>query len=182
MPAPGGPRPCFVSVCGEGFQVSEFKDLSTWQTLATSPSTMQQCTTYGTSYLIFNVTTGLEYDWQAIVDDDTTRGRGYAAPAFQERNEWLDLVFSNGKLVLSSTLCYSAFDFANLPVNISSPRQPDRARGNIQRIRRCVQFRQHSTTAWSKHVRFEPKPRGSAAGEAVLGYHRGQSGPRAFHA
>lgn len=41
----------------------------------------------------------------------------------QERGEWLDLIYyskANTILILSATLCYAAFDFADMPVEITS--------------------------------------------------------------
>lgn len=67
------------------------------------------------AYLLLNVTLGETRDWQAVTEN------GAAPPAFSERGEWVDLAYSNGALVLSVTLCYSAFNTADIPVHISSP-------------------------------------------------------------
>ena len=46
--------------------------------------------------------------------------RGFSPPTYSHRNKWVDFAFSNGTLVLSTTIFYSAFDFASLPINITS--------------------------------------------------------------
>ena len=45
---------------------------------------------------------------------------GVKPTQYNTSGEWLDLIYSNGALVLSITLCYSSFDIADLPVRISS--------------------------------------------------------------
>lgn len=102
-----------------GGLVSEFKPFTQWEHDATQAFTDRDSETFGTAYLLFNVTTGLQGSWQAVIADAQAE-RGFSPPAYSHRNEWLDFAFSNGTLVLSTTICYSAFDFANLPVNITS--------------------------------------------------------------
>ncbi|KAK3938502.1 hypothetical protein QBC46DRAFT_317605 [Diplogelasinospora grovesii] len=74
--------------------------------------------TYGTAYMLLNITLGDAYTWKAVTQSDTATG--FSPPAYSERGEWLDLVYSGGTLVLSATLCYSSFDQADIPVSISS--------------------------------------------------------------
>ncbi|KAK0640636.1 hypothetical protein B0T16DRAFT_200847 [Cercophora newfieldiana] len=102
-----------------GGLISEFRDTSEWTRDMANMSIRRDESRHGAAYLIVNVTTGNQGRWKAAVTDDT-RGRGYSPPAYSYRNEWLDLVFSNGGLVLSTTLCYTAFQFGELPVTISS--------------------------------------------------------------
>lgn len=74
---------------------------------------------YGTAYLIVNVTKGGDSTWRAVTEISSS-GSGVKPPQYSTSGEWLNLIYSNGELVLSVTLCYSSFDTANLPVNIVS--------------------------------------------------------------
>ncbi|ROV99087.1 hypothetical protein VMCG_06646 [Cytospora schulzeri] len=113
-----------------GGLVSEFKNLTDFMSVADDAKSGTgvadlDSTTYGTAYLILNSTLGSQYDWEAglglsyYYDDDTTT-TGYYPVAYQERGEWLDLIYSRSNVILSATLCYAAFDFADMPVEISS--------------------------------------------------------------
>jgi hypothetical protein len=79
-----------------------------------SLAAIEDSSNYGTAYLLLNVTSGSFDTWRAVV------GGSQSPPFYEFRGEWLDLIYSNGALVLSVTLCYSAFDIADLPVKITS--------------------------------------------------------------
>jgi hypothetical protein len=100
-----------------GGLVSEFKDLDAWYIDPLDSNT------YGTAYLLLNTTLGSSELWQkALVSGQPGEKEtaGYYPVAYQERGEWMDLVYSKGDVVLSATLCYAAFDTADIPVHIES--------------------------------------------------------------
>jgi hypothetical protein len=97
-----------------GGLVSEFRSLSSSPTANSSIDVLDNSSLYGTAYLILNYTLGDPSDWLAVTQTAA------APPAYSERGEWIDLVYSDGSLVLSVSLCYSAFDTADIPVYISS--------------------------------------------------------------
>lgn len=109
-----------------GGLVSEFQNLTSFMAVADGASSgssivNQDPTKYGTAYLVLNSTLGSQYDWEAgleVPNDDNATG--YYPVAYQERSEWLDLVYSKSNVILSVSLCYAAFDFADMPVEISS--------------------------------------------------------------
>jgi hypothetical protein len=83
----------------------------------------------GNAYLMINVSSGLEKDWAAgIPGEDPNlgifRGDGTAPLAYSQHginNEWYDLLWSSdGHLNLSLSVCYTAFDTADLHVQIES--------------------------------------------------------------
>jgi hypothetical protein len=98
-----------------GGLVSEFRPLSASPAANSSLEVKEDSSLYGTAYLLLNVTLGNSTNWQAVTEKIAN------PPAYSERGEWVDLVYSGGTLVLSITLCYSAFDTADIPVHISSP-------------------------------------------------------------
>lgn len=55
------------------------------------------------------------------------------AEACQEREEWLDLFYANGSFVLSASICYAAFDFADIDVRILS--QSNRTESRLEPVR-----------------------------------------------
>ncbi|KAE9374879.1 hypothetical protein N431DRAFT_335687 [Stipitochalara longipes BDJ] len=73
---------------------------------------------FGSAYMVINVTLGSAQDWNLGFTGDS--GRSATPPAYSERGEWLDLAFANGNLVLSTSLCYTAFGQADLPVHMYS--------------------------------------------------------------
>ncbi|KAI3321479.1 hypothetical protein HD806DRAFT_502678 [Xylariaceae sp. AK1471] len=100
-----------------GGLVSEFKDLNAWY------ANPRDSNTYGTAYLILNTTLGSGELWErALVSGQPGEKEtaGYYPVAYQERGEWMDFVYSKGDVVLSATLCYAAFDTADIPVHITS--------------------------------------------------------------
>lgn len=98
-----------------GGLVSEFRDLSNWM------KNSKDSTVYGTAYLMLNVTLGTAQDWASAFETKKfSDGPHYVAEAFQERGEWLDLIYSKGTIMLSVSLCYAAFDFADIDVRMSS--------------------------------------------------------------
>ena len=116
---------CQLGECSSGtFSVaggllSEFKSNLTLPVFNESLS--DSSVTYGTAYLMVNVTKGAPSAWIAVTEASSS-GPGVRPPQYSTSGEWLDLIYSNGELVLSVTLCYSSFDTADLPVN--SPAQP----------------------------------------------------------
>jgi hypothetical protein len=68
----------------------------------------------GTAYILLNVTLGDSSHWQAVTE------RGAHPPAISAHGAWQDLVYSDADLVLSVSLCYAAFNTAEIPVRISS--------------------------------------------------------------
>lgn len=78
---------------------------------------------YGTAYLILNVTRGSAAEWAAAaqaVNDNPTVNATISPSQYSSRQEWLDLIWANGDLVLSVSLCYTAFDTADIPIAMSS--------------------------------------------------------------
>ena len=84
---------------------------------------------FGNAYLVVNVSGGSETEWaRAIPGEDPnlgffrgpgTRPLGYGVHG--QNNEWYDLFYSeDGRLNLSVSVCYTAFDTADLRVNIES--------------------------------------------------------------
>lgn len=98
-----------------GGLVSEFRDLSNWM------KNSKDSTVFGTAYLMLNVTMGTAQDWASAFETKRfSDGPRYVAEAYQERGEWLDLIYSKGSIILSVSLCYAAFDFADIEVRMSS--------------------------------------------------------------
>lgn len=104
----------FLPITVSGGLISEFLNMSTWLDLELQGNP----NVYGSAYLVLNLTLGSESQWFEALNGFS--GDRFSPPAYSERGEWLDLVFSNGELILSATLCYTAFDQADLPINISS--------------------------------------------------------------
>lgn len=82
-----------------------------------NPSLMGETYFRGSVYLVLNNTLGTSnYSWPRVLPDP-----GIAvAESSQERGEWLDLTYSNGSVIISASICYAAFDFADIEVSISS--------------------------------------------------------------
>jgi hypothetical protein len=79
---------------------------------------------YGPAYLVLNVTTGDSNDWsQLTAQDSEARLSGGFKPVTQiGRGEWLDLDFrGDGSTVISVSLCFPAFDTADLAIHASAP-------------------------------------------------------------
>jgi hypothetical protein len=68
--------------------------------------------TYGTAYLILNVTSGFTQDWASIPGIFS----GLTPSSSAERDEWVDLQFNGG--TLSASLCYTAFGSTEEPITI----------------------------------------------------------------
>ena len=99
--------------------ISEFKSNLTLPGPNDSLEVSESSNSDGTAYLIVNVTKGAPATWRAVTESSST-GSGVRPSQFSTSGEWLDLIYSNGALILSVTLCYSSFDTADLPVKISS--------------------------------------------------------------
>jgi hypothetical protein len=115
-PTGWGPRPYSI----EGGIISEFFNTSgPYPVFPGSGFTIPNAINmFGSAYIVINVTLGSAQDWNLGFSGDS--GRSVTPPAYSERGEWLDLVFANGNLVLSTSLCYTAFGQADLPVHIYS--------------------------------------------------------------
>lgn len=98
---------------GFGGLYSEFQD----------PSLMDQDNFQGSAYLFLNNTFG---------DLNDLFGSNNLAEASQEKGEWLDLIYSNGSVILSASICYAAFDFADLEVTMSS--QDNRTESHLEPV------------------------------------------------
>jgi hypothetical protein len=97
-----------------GGLISEFADPSTYPTVQSSITAQENSTTIGTAYFFLNVTLGDTTNWRAVTQMTAN------PPNFSSHGEWLDLVYSDASLILSVTVCYSAFQTADIPVTISS--------------------------------------------------------------
>ena len=80
---------------------------------------------FGATYLALNFTSGTADEWgQYMGGDAFAQGVGHGGfkpPLFADNGEWLDLLFtSNGSLQLSVSLCYAAWDSADLVIEASS--------------------------------------------------------------
>ncbi|KIW24165.1 uncharacterized protein PV07_09895 [Cladophialophora immunda] len=74
----------------------------------------------GQAYLILNLTTGSQAQWAKELPPSDETGFHHPPQSYRDRQEWVDLLYSNDTLVLSITLCYTSFATANLPVLMSS--------------------------------------------------------------
>lgn len=93
-----------------------------------NPSLMGGTDHQGSVYLFLNVTLGIDDDFWSTVSLP-----GLAvAEASQERGEWLDLIYSNGSAIISASICYAAFDFAEVDVSISS--QSNRTESRLEPV------------------------------------------------
>ncbi|KAK0706111.1 hypothetical protein B0T26DRAFT_679836 [Lasiosphaeria miniovina] len=72
----------------------------------------------GVGYLVLNVSQGTMHDWSFDFPYNDTAARLH--PTLTNRSEWLDIGFADDSLVVSASLCYSPWDQANVPVQISS--------------------------------------------------------------
>ena len=102
-----------------GGLISEFKSNLTLPGPNDSLDVSESSNSYGTAYLIVNVTKGAPATWRAVTEASSS-GSGVRPSQYSTSGEWLNLIYSNGALILSVTLCYSSFDTADLPVKISS--------------------------------------------------------------
>lgn len=75
---------------------------------------------FGATYLALNFTSGTSTEWFEYMGGDL-KGigvGGFKPPLFADNNEWLDLIFTgNGSLQLSVSLCYAAWESADLVIN-----------------------------------------------------------------
>lgn len=91
--------------------------------------------TSGISYLVLNTSLGTQTQWKQALG--TTWGKSFSPTAYEQRGEWLDLVFNGGDLVLSATLCYTGLAAAELPIALAS---------TANRTEPAVQFNASSAT------------------------------------
>lgn len=83
----------------------------------------------GSAYLFLNNSLSIFGDFGGLVSrPDIT----VVAEASQERGEWLDLLYSNGSVIFSASICYAAFDFADIDVSISS--QSNRTESRLEPV------------------------------------------------
>lgn len=71
----------------------------------------------GATYLLLNNTSG---SVEELSNETGVPDVRVIAEASRERDEWLNLVFANGSVILSASICYAAFDLADMDVRISS--------------------------------------------------------------
>lgn len=93
-----------------------------------NPSLMGGIDFQGSAYLFINKTLGDLDDFGGTVG----RPDLLVAEASQERGEWLDLIYSNGSVIISASICYAAFDFADIEVSISS--QSNRTESRLEPV------------------------------------------------
>lgn len=98
---------------------SEFQD----------PSLMGGTDFQGSAYLLLNNSLGVFGDYAGLM---WPPGLIVVAEASKERGEWLDLLYSNGSVIFSASICYAAFDFANIDVSISS--QSNRTESHLEPV------------------------------------------------
>jgi hypothetical protein len=96
-----------------GGLVSEFFD----------PSRMEEASVYAKPYLILNNTLN-NYPY--------TMGEIGVANSSHERGEWLDMSYWDGSAIISASVCYAAFDFADIDVRISS--QSNRTESRLEPV------------------------------------------------
>lgn len=119
-----------ISLCqlwrGEGVTYSSWDDQDHLGGLLSEffdPSHMKETWVQAKPYLFLNNTLQTEYGlWQTTGVAETSH----------ERGEWLDQSFWNGRLILSASVCYAAFDFADLDVRISS--QTNRTESRLEPV------------------------------------------------
>jgi hypothetical protein len=92
-----------------GGLTSEFLNPANLTTTDPPPSQEQ-----GAAYILLNVTLGDSSHWQAVTET------GAKPPQVSAHGPWEDLVYSDASLILSVSLCYTAFNTAELPVHMSS--------------------------------------------------------------
>ncbi|KAJ8999901.1 hypothetical protein HRR94_005082 [Exophiala dermatitidis] len=73
----------------------------------------------GQAYLMLNLTTGSQAQWAKQLASDQN-ALDHPPEGYRDRDEWVDMFYSNGTLALSITLCYTSFATANMPVLVSS--------------------------------------------------------------
>ncbi|KAL6244524.1 Mitochondrial outer membrane protein iml2 [Rhinocladiella similis] len=97
-----------------GGLVSEFNDYSSW--LATS-TTFNNSWDFGTAYLVFNVTSGPSFLWEDFFKYQKVLP--IPITARETSKEWKLFTLATD-LSFGATLCYSALDTAEIPVEITS--------------------------------------------------------------
>jgi hypothetical protein len=97
-----------------GGLVSEFRNYTAW---LDAPPDFEDASNFGTAYIIFNVSTGSIDEWQEILPSKDSQPMILSQP--QNVNEWSAFSLTSD-LSFSATLCYSAFDTADIPVTITS--------------------------------------------------------------
>jgi hypothetical protein len=110
-----------------GSLVSEFQRLDQEPRLPNSDPNYA----YGDAYLVINVSSGSEFDWASVISEEDSRYGTIQGPGTSPlswgthgpQNEWYDLIYKDdASMNLSISLCYTAFDTADLTVTISSSR------------------------------------------------------------
>lgn len=98
---------------------SEFQD----------PSVVGETDFQGSAYLFLNITLGT---FDGLLGIMRRPDLPVITEASQEREEWLDLIYSNGSVIISASICYAAFDFADIDVTISS--QSNRTESRLEPV------------------------------------------------
>lgn len=83
----------------------------------------------GTAYLYLNYTLGEPEDIPGFEDQTD---RILVAETSHDRDEWLDLLFANGSITISASICYAAFDFAEIDVRTTS--QSNRTESRLEPV------------------------------------------------
>lgn len=83
----------------------------------------------GSAYLLLNNSFGI---FEAFGNTESPLGLSVVVEASQERGEWLDLTYANSGDILSASICYAAFDFADIDVSISS--QSNRTESRLEPV------------------------------------------------
>ncbi|KAG0651193.1 hypothetical protein D0Z07_2813 [Hyphodiscus hymeniophilus] len=97
-----------------GGLVSEFRDYATW--LANVPN-YNDASNFGTAYIILNISSGASAEWQEVVPSGDSRPMSLSQPL--QVNEWAQFSLPPD-LSFSASLCYSAFDTADISVVVTS--------------------------------------------------------------
>ncbi|KAN0099798.1 hypothetical protein V8E51_013573 [Hyaloscypha variabilis] len=109
-------------VSSPGVLMSEFRTLADVARYGTDPNYAN-----GDAYLALNISSGTQNEWELALsradsDFGTLTDPGSAPLAYSDHGEWLDLLFSaDANLRLSISLCYTAFDTAELDISMSGP-------------------------------------------------------------
>jgi hypothetical protein len=109
---------CQLPGGGSGGLVSEFWPHSALN--LSDPYISEAPQNWGVAYLVLNVTNGTQYLWELATQVGNSNAQ--PPPQISQHDTWRDLVFADGVLILSVTLCYASFMTADIPVKISSAR------------------------------------------------------------
>ncbi|KAK7700360.1 hypothetical protein SLS64_010968 [Diaporthe eres] len=98
----------------------------------------------GSAYLLLNNSFGI---FDAFGNTRSRLGLSVAVKASQERGEWLDLTYANSSDILSASICFAAFDFADIDVSVAS--QSNRTESRLEPV-----FDQDTSTYTFQELRY----------------------------